>query len=108
MLSCDDVRDSYSALLDQEVDPEYREVLEAHLFQCADCLRTLAKYKAVSDLYRELPRPETEYDFERAVLQRLDKPADSGMRKPGHRLALYLGAGLILALVAASTWYALT
>lgn len=104
-LSCEDVRESYSALLDNEVDLEYREVLELHLSGCSDCLRALAKFKSVTDLYRAIPAPDAAIDFTTEVCNRIDAPELPAAKAArayysAAALALLATAGLCCAL-----WY---
>lgn len=61
---CTDVREEFSALLDGELSPEQQERVEAHLAQCADCLRELDGLKRIDTLYRDLPGVPAPEDFE--------------------------------------------
>ncbi len=50
-IACEQIRNEFSALLDDELNSEDRELVEEHLSECAECLRELHGYKQVSDVY---------------------------------------------------------
>lgn len=64
---CALVREEFSALLDNELPPGARAEVDAHLTECAPCLRALDGMKKVSDLYATLPRVGAPEDFEARV-----------------------------------------
>ena len=66
-MECTEVREEFSALLDDELAPEVRAAVEAHLTGCSACLRALAEYKRVDALYRGLPAQRAPEDFEARV-----------------------------------------
>ena len=66
-MNCREMQEEFSALLDGELPPEARAAAEAHLSECADCLRELGKLKQVDTLYRQLPCQEAPPDFEERV-----------------------------------------
>ncbi|MBL7645793.1 MAG: zf-HC2 domain-containing protein [Candidatus Hydrogenedentes bacterium] len=63
-LECDQIRNEFSALLDNELNPEDRELVEEHLSDCSECLRELHGYKVVSDAYRYHHPVKAPEDFE--------------------------------------------
>lgn len=63
-LECEHIRNEFSALLDNELNPEDRELVEEHLSDCSDCLRELHGYKVVSDIYRYHHPVKAPEDFE--------------------------------------------
>ncbi len=63
-LECDQIRNEFSALLDNELNPEDRELVEEHLSDCSECLRELHGYKVVSDAYRYHHPVKAPDDFE--------------------------------------------
>lgn len=63
-LECEHIRNEFSALLDNELNPEDRELVEEHLSDCSDCLRELHGYKLVSDRYRYHHPVKAPDDFE--------------------------------------------
>jgi len=63
-LECEHIRNEFSALLDNELNPEDRELVEEHLSDCSDCLRELHVYKLVSDRYRFHHPVKAPEDFE--------------------------------------------
>lgn len=63
-LECDHIRNEFSALLDNELNPEDRELVEEHLSDCSECLRELHGYKVVSDAYRYHHPVKAPEDFE--------------------------------------------
>jgi len=54
-------------MLDDELAPEVRAAVEAHLTDCSACLRALAEYKRVDALYRGLPAQRAPEGFEERV-----------------------------------------
>ena len=51
----DELRDQFSPLLDEELSPDERAVVEAELAEDAELLRELDSIKRVDDLYRHMP-----------------------------------------------------
>ena len=66
-MECTEAREEFSALLDDELAPEVRAAVEAHLTDCSACLRALAECKRVDALYRGLPVQRAPEDFEERV-----------------------------------------
>ena len=66
---CEEVRDEFSALLDGELSSEELEAVEAHLSQCADCLRVLDGMKQVDNLFTGMENVRAPEDFEDRVLR---------------------------------------
>ena len=52
---CNNIRENFSALLDDELSSEEREHVENHLAQCSECLRALDGLQRVDGLYGALP-----------------------------------------------------
>ena len=63
-LACEQIRNEFSALLDDELDTEDRELVEEHLSECAECLRELHGFKQVTDAYRYHHPVKAPDDFE--------------------------------------------
>ena len=63
-LSCKQIQTEFSALLDDELDTEDRELVEEHLAECADCLRELHGFQQVTDAYRYHHPVKAPNDFE--------------------------------------------
>lgn len=64
-MSCRDIRNDLSAYLDDELSPERRERVSAHLESCADCRAELETLRRTVEMVSELPRanaPETLHD----------------------------------------------
>jgi hypothetical protein len=77
-MDCSEAREEFSALLDGELVPEARAAVEAHLFECAECLRQLDGLKRVDTLYRRLEPVGAPSGFEAQVRERL---GGSGLRR---------------------------
>lgn len=60
---CEEVREEFSALLDEELTVEEREAVESHLAECAECLRALDAFKQVTDVYANLDPVSAPADF---------------------------------------------
>jgi anti-sigma factor (TIGR02949 family) len=71
---CDSIREHFSPLLDGELDPDTRAAVEAHLAQCAECMRELDAFKRVTELYASLEPVPAPGNFEDLVRQRLRPP----------------------------------
>ncbi len=101
MLSCEETRDEFSALLDGELDTGRRTAVERHLAECAECLRELGRYQKVSDLYANLEAVHAPEDFEQRVARAI-RPKTTPFplrRAPWRRLVPVLAAAA-LALIA--------
>jgi hypothetical protein len=57
LMRCFEARPYLSAYVDGEVDAGLAERIYEHLASCADCRRTVAKYRAVDALIGQLPAP---------------------------------------------------
>jgi hypothetical protein len=57
LMRCYEARPYLSAYVDGEVDAGLAERIYEHLASCADCRRTVAKYRAVDALIGQLPAP---------------------------------------------------
>ncbi len=66
---CADVREQLSAYFDGELSPEDREAMDAHLRDCAECLRELNALKQVDDAYAKLGPAAAPEDFNARVQQ---------------------------------------
>ncbi len=64
---CTEVREDLSAYLDDEMLPEERERMDAHLRGCADCLREIDAHKRVNDVYGRVGAKSAPADFESRV-----------------------------------------
>lgn len=71
MTNRDDIREQFSPLLDGELSPEERAVVEAALSDDAELLRELDSLKRVDDLFRALPAETAPGDFEDAIRKRV-------------------------------------
>lgn len=69
---CEQIRSEFSALLDDELNPEDRELVEEHLADCSECLRELHGYKRVSEAYRYHHPVMAPADFEARLREALD------------------------------------
>ena len=99
-MDCAEVREEFSALLDGELTPEARAVIEAHLSECAECLRELERFKRVDAAYRALPQRRAPADFEQRVADAL-RPQVIRLRRPAlrHRRVWPLLAAAAMVLV---------
>lgn len=85
-LECDHIRNEFSALLDNELNPEDRELVEEHLSDCSECLRELHGYKVVSDAYRYHHPVKAPDDFEErfhAAIAPIGRPRSFAWRQWG-------------------------
>jgi len=99
-MDCAEVREEFSALLDGELTPEARVAIEAHLSECAECLRELDRFKRVDAAYRALPQHRAPADFEQRVAGAL-RPKAIRLRRPAlrHRRVWPLLAAAAMVLV---------
>lgn len=89
---CMETREEFSALLDEELTPEERERVEAHLSECSECLRELNALKRVDDAYGALPEVVAPKGFEKRV---------RGVARPRRRIRPIIWMGPVLAVAAA-------
>ena len=94
-LECDHIRNEFSALLDNELNPEDRELVEEHLSDCSECLRELHGYKVVSDAYRDHHPVKAPEDFE-ARFHAAIAPIGRKRSLSWQRWSLAAAAGFIL------------
>ena len=71
MAECKQIREEFSALLDDELDIETKATVEEHLAHCASCLRELGGFKQVGDLYTALEHVRAPDTFEAELRKRL-------------------------------------
>lgn len=77
----DELRDTFSPLLDGELSPDERAEIESQLAQDAELLRELDSLKRVNDLYRSMPRAIAPDGFENDVRNRLHPERASERRR---------------------------
>ena len=95
-LTCEKVRDLFSALLDGELSTDERETVESHLALCSDCLRELDGLKRVDTAYRALPKVTAPENFESSL-----KNALHPRRLHARKRTLYMSvSGALLATAA--------
>jgi hypothetical protein len=74
-MTCDDTRESLSALLDEALTPDERRAVEAHLEGCADCQRELERLRqTVALLHRVTPAHAPVGFVDRVVTAAQPKP----------------------------------
>jgi len=95
------LRREFSALLDNELDPESRATVEAELAEDAELLRELEAMKKVDALYRALPRHAAPEGFEARVHAALAENVVpiSRFRNPGKWLAPVLAFAATLLII---------
>lgn len=97
---CQHIRDAFSPLLDGELDTETRETVEAHLAECAECLRELHGFKQVVELYARLPLQKAPEELEARIRRAIRPPAtvplDKARRARRMRLWPLAAAALLL------------
>ncbi|GMW01810.1 MAG: hypothetical protein AMXMBFR84_29470 [Candidatus Hydrogenedentota bacterium] len=98
----DELREQFSPLLDDELDVEEREALEAALAQDSALLRDLDGYKRVDALYRALPREGAPADFELRVKQALRPTVISMARRRIAQMSTRAWIGAAAGLLVAS------
>jgi hypothetical protein len=68
-MSCHDVRERLSDLVDDALEAEARAQVDAHLAGCADCRRELDRLRATVSLLRAVERPHAPAGFVDRVLE---------------------------------------
>ncbi len=108
MNTCESFSESFSEYVENDVHPEQRKSLDAHLAQCPNCHAAVARLQNLRTHMRALPRMKTSPDFDtllRASLMLERKRAHAipffseFVRMP--RAATYAFAGFVLLLAAA-------
>ena len=102
-MECADVREEFSALIDGQLPPDTRAAVEAHLAQCAECLRELDEVKRIDVLYRQLAPQRAPADFEDRLRAALHADAATTPRAWGRRMwpVLVLAAATLLVVLGA-------
>jgi len=97
-MTCAEVREEFSALMDGELAPELRAAVEAHIAQCSECLRELDALKRIDALYRGLPRQFAPEGFEESVRNAIHAaaPASPRLRLLPRLVALAAVAAMLL------------
>jgi hypothetical protein len=96
------VQQVLSAMLDGQVDPDQRFLVERHLVQCEACRAVAAAFARTDALAREVLLPSGPAPFEAALAERLAAEPAHGqpLRRPRRRRRLWL-AGVAAVLVVA-------
>lgn len=95
-LECHHIRTEFSALLDDELNTEDRELVEEHLSGCSDCLRELHGYKQVSDRYRYHHPVKAPDDFEERFRAALVPASRRRAGVPWYRYAVAAAAAITI------------
>ena len=101
-IACEQIRSEFSALLDEELNSEDRELVEEHLSECSDCLRELHGYQQVNDAYRYHHPVKAPEDFEERLRVALDPPKENIYSFSAHWR--YAAAAVVLLGVALTGW----
>jgi anti-sigma factor RsiW len=67
-MSCTQMRELISALLDEEITPEENELLQSHLSTCQDCRNILSSYQNIGVQLRSYPVLEPDPSMRRKVM----------------------------------------
>jgi anti-sigma factor (TIGR02949 family) len=97
--SCTEVREDLSAYYDGEMPAADRERIDAHLRDCADCLRELDALKRVNEVYQQLAPVGAPDGFEEGVRAEAQR-GPSTVESPGRPIPRW--AGPIVAAAAAA------
>ncbi|MCF6283993.1 MAG: anti-sigma factor, partial [Candidatus Hydrogenedentes bacterium] len=101
-LPCKQIQTEFSALLDDELDTEDRELVEEHLAECAECLRELHGFQQVTDAYRYHHPVKAPDDFEERLREALaPAPARHTLAWPVWKFA---AAAVVLLGISLSLW----
>ena len=95
-IDCEHIRNEFSALLDNELNVEDRELIEEHLSDCSTCLRELHGYKQVSEAYRYHHPVKAPDDFEERLRKALEPAGRSRARAPWPFYGVAAAAAVIL------------
>jgi len=79
-MTCDQIRDRLSALLDDALSAEEADAVREHVFRCEECREALDALEATVALVRGIPDPDAPDGFVAEVMDRLPRPA--GRRSP--------------------------
>lgn len=77
-MKCTEIQELLSAYYDNELAPELRTQVDAHIGECVNCSTELAGFEKLSSLAASLDAPETPASVWSAVAQELDENNDSG------------------------------
>ena len=107
--SCSEVREDFSALLDDELEQDERDALEVHLAGCSECLRELDCMKQVDILYHALPKVNAPANFDERLKSAM-RPAllrFPAARRASRYFAPALAAAAVLLMVGGISYFAL-
>lgn len=104
-MDCREAAEDFGALLDNELSPQRREAVEAHLAECSDCLRDLERLQRVDRLYQGVAPVAAPAGFEDGVY-RAAHPSIFRRRR-GQRPVWPLIAAAAVMAVAAGTLFTL-
>jgi anti-sigma factor RsiW len=104
-MNCEQIRQSLSAHLDNELPPSEASAVSAHLAGCPGCAAELDGLKRASRMVRDLPLKPLPLGF----LTRLRAKADAGAAAPavswlGPRPLAFAAAAIVAGLVIAGPW----
>jgi len=108
----DRFRDRLSEFLDGEMKPDDHRLVEQHLEQCDECVRTLAQLRAVVERAQHVSDHEPEHDLWPGIAARLDEQDATALPSRPHRRVTFsvpqlAAAAVVLASVSAGTaWLA--
>jgi len=80
-MRCAEVKEEFSALLDDELTAKRRAAVEDHLAACPACSREFDQLQRLETMYRALPKPQTPEGFERVVQAAVDAPRPLKFRR---------------------------
>lgn len=92
-MNCPDARERFSGLIDDALSAEERAALAAHLAECADCQRELARLRGTVAMLSRVEPPRVSPGFADRVLAATVRPA-SWRRRLASRLFLPLSVKL--------------
>lgn len=99
-MTCNEIRELISSMLDHELSPEDSAVVTEHLAECPECMRVFEAFHAISLSLEELE--DVPEGFTEAVMHRIKSPAPIKKRRPVYLRIASLAACVAIILFTSS------
>lgn len=74
-MNCQEIRSLLSRYLEDELDPDVKNLVEQHLGSCRDCARELDVLRKMISSLGKLEKVEPPFDFLESIHERLERPS---------------------------------
>jgi len=74
-MNCQEIRSSLSRYLEDDLDPDMKNLIEQHLGSCSNCARELDVLRKMVSSLGKLEKVEPPFDFLESIHERLERPS---------------------------------